>query len=411
MKIIEGTLNRCLRIRSFRILLANVYPILKKYKIIHLLKKLNMRNLIDPFDIVETDNKGIFRTYDMENFNVEEAIKKYTINAENLIKLDRKYKFGFLPDPKDPHEEGYVKEACKALGVEFIIFNINDPEVIKDIAKSGCDGVFINPAFSNNMIRSVYNEIIQILSLETTIPIYPTIRELNLYESKRTVAYFLNINDIPHPRTSVFYDFKEAGRFLEKCQYPIVFKTNIGASASGVEILENRKQATKLARQIFHKYYLHKLQLEKRAIEWGYMILQEYIKDAKEYRVIKVGDSWFSYQKWKEKHQVFLSGSGYAKMVDPSKNLLTFCYNIADKFHFTTMCFDIFERENGEYLINELQTWFGSYDPSEMYVNNVPGRYRMIEGRWIFEPGFFNIYGSNLLRLTHFISLLQQKES
>jgi glutathione synthase/RimK-type ligase-like ATP-grasp enzyme len=411
MKIIESTLNRCLKIRSFRILLANVYPILKKYKIISLLKKLNMRNLIDPFDVVETDNKGIFRTYDLENFNVEEALKNYTINAENLIKLDRKYKFGFLLDPKDPHEESYVKEACKALGVEFIIFNINDPEVIKDIANSGCDGVFINPAFSNNMIRSVYNEIIQIISLETTIPIYPTIRELNLYESKRTVAYFLNINDLPHPKTSIFYDFKEACRFLETCQYPIVFKTNIGASASGVEILENRKQAMKLARQLFNKYYLHKLQLEKRAMEWGYMILQEYIKDTKEYRVIKVGDSWFSYQKWKEKNQVFLSGSGYAKMIGPSADLLTFCYNVADKFHFTTMCFDIFERENGEYLINELQTWFGSYDPSEMYVDNVPGRYRMIEGRWIFEPGFFNIYGSNLLRLTHFISMLQQKES
>jgi len=97
-------------------------------------------------------------------------------------------------------------------------------------------------------------------------------------------------------------------------------------------------------------------------------------------------------------------------MIGPSHDLLNFCYNIAERFHFTTMCFDIFENKKGEYFVNELQTWFGSYDPTEMYVNSIPGRYRMIEGKWIFEPGFYNIFGSNVLRLIHFISLLQEEK-
>ena len=409
MSIINILLTKLLRFRSFRIFLVNVYPVLKKFKIIFLFQKLNNGSFSDPWDHFEINKKGILKTHDLENFSATEALVKYTIDAENLIVLDRSYNFGILSG--SVFDLNDIEQACKALNVKYTVYDIKDPALFEKITNSDCDGIFISPSFANVIDRNVFHELTQILSSETSLKIYPTVRELNIYESKRTLAAFLSVNKIPHPSTSVFYDFEKAKVFLDTCRYPVVFKTHIGASSSGVEILRNKKQAVKMAEQLFFKYYLRKMETEKRSIEWGYMLLQEYIDDVKEYRVIKAGDSWFGYQKWKEQHQIFLSGSGKQKMINPSFGLLDFCYGVAEKFHFTTMCFDIFENKKGEFLVNELQTWFGSYDPTEMYVNNIPGRYRMIEGEWTFEPGFYNVYGTNLLRIAHFISLLQDCSS
>jgi glutathione synthase/RimK-type ligase-like ATP-grasp enzyme len=407
MRLIADLLNQGLKFRTFRILLARIYPFLKKFKIIEFLQKLNKGSLSDPFDHVVVQNKGLFRTYDLEGFDTHEALKKYTIDAENLLNLKKEYNFGFLLDSND-YDLKNIKDASKALKkVEYTIYDIKSTDLIEKLNKSECDGIIIYPTSANIIIRNAFHEVSQIIASETNLKIYPTLNELNIYESKRTLAYFLQINNIPHPATFVFYDSEKAKIFLETCKYPIIFKTHFGASASGVEILKNKRQAQRMVKQLFLKYYLRKLETERRNMDWGYMILQEYIEDVKEYRIIKVGDSWFGYQKWKNESQTFLSGSGKQKFIKPSEELLEFCYNIAEKQHFTTMSFDIFENKQGKFLVNELQTWFGSYDPSEMYINNIPGRYRKIKDKWTFEPGFFNVYGSNLLRITHFISILQ----
>jgi len=406
MKIFKLLLYKLLQYRYFRILLAASYPGLKKLKLVNVAQKLNKGKLTDPFDKGASWENGHFRTYNLENFDVNTAIRKYSLPPESFMHHGNSFKFGFLLDPN--HVQDAAVEACKAAGIRYVIYDITDPDLMGKLMASDCDGIFI-VSFSNTVVHSVFSEITNLILTETKLRIYPTLRELNFYESKRALASFLVANDIPHPVTKVFYDFDRAAAYLEACSYPIVFKTSSGASASGVEILKTKKQAIQLARNLFFKYYLRKLESEKRNIEWGYMLLQDFVRDAKEFRIIKVGDSWFGYQKWKEDYQTYFSGSGTQKMINPSLDLLDFCYDIAAKFGFTTMCFDIFQDLKGNYLVNELQTWFGSYDPSEMYVDNVPGRYRKLDGTWIFEPGFYNVYGSNLLRINHFASLLQKE--
>lgn len=407
MKIISGALSKVLEFRYYRVFFANIYPLCKKLKFIELLRKLNGGSISDMYV-----NKGVqknlpFRTYDIENLNIQETIDRYTIDPKKLVKIDRKYKFGFLVDTDIDLSD--FRQACKALDADDTYYDIKDPDLFKKLKMSDCDGLFIYP-FSNVFLMSVFHEITCLIETETDLKVYPSVRELNIYESKRTLASFLLINGIPHPATSVFYDFKRARAFFETCSYPVVFKTHAGASATGVEILKNKKAAVRLAKQMFFKYYLRRMETEKRSAEWGYMLIQKYIEGAKEYRVIKAGDSWFGYQKWKEENQTFFSGSGLCRYsVPPSEDLLNFCHAIAKKYQFTTMCFDIFQNETGEFLVNELQTWFGSYDPTELYVKNIPGRYRNIEGIWTFEAGLYNVYGSNLLRLAHFISLLNEE--
>ena len=70
---------------------------------------------------------------------------------------------------------------------------------------------------------------------------------------------------------------------------------------------------------------------------------------------------------------------------------------------------DIFETKNHEYFINELQASFGSYADSQMYIDGKPGRYRYVDGNFVFEEGLFNTFGSNRLKLEHFVEILGAK--
>lgn len=69
---------------------------------------------------------------------------------------------------------------------------------------------------------------------------------------------------------------------------------------------------------------------------------------------------------------------------------------------------DIFETVEGEFLVNELQASFGSYADSQMYVNGVPGRFKWENGKFVFEQGVFNLYGSNLLKIQDFMEILSR---
>jgi len=88
------------------------------------------------------------------------------------------------------------------------------------------------------------------------------------------------------------------------------------------------------------------------------------------------------------------------------KNLIH--YNICEKGKFECMAMDVLESVDGTYYVNELQTLFGSYLDSQMYINGEPGRfiYDKDSKKYIFEHGYFNVYGSNLLRVKHFYELL-----
>ena len=63
---------------------------------------------------------------------------------------------------------------------------------------------------------------------------------------------------------------------------------------------------------------------------------------------------------------------------------------ITELKEFTSMDIDIFETEDGRFLINELQTVFGCSSPEiQMKIDDVPGRYIHTATGWQFEKGDF----------------------
>ena len=90
--------------------------------------------------------------------------------------------------------------------------------------------------------------------------------------------------------------------------------------------------------------------------------------------------------------------------------LLDFVKEITDRFEFYSQAVDIFETNEGHYLVNEMQCIFGQSDPYQMLVNGKPGRYVNIKGKWIFEEGIFNRKESYDLRLQYVLSQLNKRE-
>src|SRR5699024_7591066 len=85
-------------------------------------------------------------------------------------------------------------------------------------------------------------------------PVYPSYNEVFLYENKRNMAYWLEINKIPYPKTWIFYNKNEAITFLENFRgSQLVFKPNVGSAAIGVRII-SIKQAKKLVNKMFTKW-------------------------------------------------------------------------------------------------------------------------------------------------------------
>lgn len=330
-------------------------------------------------------------------------------------------KLGILKAWDKKHHKHYI-DACEALKVDYEIIDVLSKDWIDKIQTSVCNGFLCRPPCDFQERKSIYDEKIYFINKFLKKPIYPSFDEQFIYENKRNMASFLQIMDFPHPNTNVFARKEDALQYIESCTYPIVFKSNVGASATGVTIVRNKKHAKKIILSVFGRFNslltfgkilflksnkLHGLKFPAfGATQKHYVIIQDYHKIKWEWRIIKIGDSYFGHQKLLNGE--FASGSGIDAVgwVDPPKELLFLVKDICEKGEFHSMSVDIFETENDEYLINELQTHFGAYDRPQMYIDGIPGRYVLKKGTFVFEEGEFNKFFNNLLRVEHFIELL-----
>jgi len=337
-----------------------------------------------------------------------------------------------------PEDHQLWIKACdkKKEKVEFRIVNLTRNDWLERVQSRSVDILLAKPGGLTSHFKQLYDERVYILERNLGYKIYPSVEEILIYENKRFLSYWLNANNIPHPPTDVFYNQKEAEEFLSKCFFPIVAKTNIGASGSGIMILKNQHQAINYLRQTFSlkgapkqagpnlskgnliirglHYFKYPNDLGKKLriyrakrsdYQYGYVIFQRFIPHDFEWRVVRIGDSFFAHQKLKIGDKA--SGSLIKAYENPPYDLLDFVKSITDRHRLFSQAVDVFETDKG-YLINEMQCIFGQSDPYQMLVNGIPGRYRFIEDIWNFEEGMFNTNESYDLRLEYAISMIEK---
>lgn len=343
----------------------------------------------------------------------------------NIIKRP---KFAILRN-EDPFDHLLWVKACEEFvnRIDFKVIDITKENWLQVIKCYSPDLLLVKPSGKTSLFRTLYVERLEILVDVLNYPSFPSINEVRIYENKRFFAYWAQANKIPHPKTWVFYNQKEALSAMSAFDLPLVGKMNIGASGNGVRILRTKNEVKTYINDAFNKGLksrtgpkLSKGKLFSRAwqkfrhphellnrlttykditsdIQKGFVILQQYIPHEYEWRAVVIGDSYFAHKKlvYGEK----ASGSLIKKYENPPQVLLDFVRSLTDRHQFQSVSIDFFEPVYGTYLVNEIQCIFGQSDPYQMLVDDKPGRYTHRNGAWVFEEGDFNANESYNLRV------------
>ena len=321
--------------------------------------------------------------------------------------------------------------------IEFRVVNLTSSAWFEDLQKRPFDVLLAKPGGLTTPFKQLYDERIFILSYLWQDKIFPSPIEIYMYENKRFLYTWLKANNIPHPDTRIFYNNQEALFYTEECRLPLVAKTNIGASGSGIKIIRNRLDASNYIKDTFSRrgasrrtgpnlmkggiikrgfyYLIHPSEISKKLdiyqIRGGdrqkdFVIFQEYIPHDFEWRTVRIGDSFFAHKKIKLGEKS--SGSLLKNYDNPPLDLLNFIRLITDKYGFHSVAIDIFESDRG-FLVNEVQCMFGQSDPYQMLMDGKPGRYRYTDNKWLFENGDFAKDACFNLRLEYLISLFKNR--
>ncbi|MEA1972497.1 MAG: hypothetical protein U9N34_04280, partial [Candidatus Cloacimonadota bacterium] len=240
---------------------------------------------------------------------------------------------------------------------------------------------------------------------------------------KRLMYYWLETHNFPHADTYVFYRKKEYFEFIEHYNnFPLIYKSNIGAKSSGVKLIKTKKMGKMIGRKIFGRFASLSLTKGYTPVKSGKIIpvtavgmiekhtllIQKFEKIKWEWRMVRIGNSYFGHKKLLKGN--FASGTHLKGWGKPPEKLLNLLKNLIDKGNFYSMAVDIFETEDGRFLINELQSIFGQPTKNLMLIDDKPGRYIFKDNQFIFEEGEFNEHHSFKLRVKHFIEILNGDE-
>lgn len=301
--------------------------------------------------------------------------------------------------PSSPFRLGIIREffhyhkhyvaACRELGVSYRLIDISTNDWIRCVREAECDAFLVWPSVSVRVWREMFDERLRILEHELGILVYPKYHETWLYESKRRVHEWLLAKGVRHPQTWVFFERGSAEAFAAKVELPIVVKTNLGASHSGVWIVRRRTELRGMVKKAFSNGLLARGRHRSEA-ENGFIFIQQFLPDVREWRMVRIGDSYFGHPKGRVGD--FHSGSGKVGWTPPEARHLDFLKHVTEVGGFTSMDVDMFETLGGELLVNELQTVFGAgFSVDQTRINGKAGRFVYAGGSspWQFEEGDF----------------------
>ena len=303
-------------------------------------------------------------------------------------------------------KHSYYEAACLELGIAYSLVDITGDDWKSKLASAEFPVVFARPFVLSPEGKAIYDVRLRAMVEETGYNVFPDLTSLLLYESKHRTTEWLQAHGIPMPATRLFHDRESAMAFVEGAALPLVFKTDLGSETAGVRILWSRRDAGRLVDACFGGGFRLPGRM-RHVTQRGSMLLQEYVPDAREWRIVRIGDSFFGHRKGKKGE--FHSGSKIIEFDTPPDRLFDFCRDITGKGGFRSMAIDILEPPDGRYLVIEMHAYFGCNSPHVMAVNGVPGRFLHEQGRWRFEQGDFNRNNSCNLRVEYALAHARER--
>ncbi|MFD2552347.1 RimK family alpha-L-glutamate ligase [Bizionia sediminis] len=333
--------------------------------------------------------KIVYYYFNVFDYRGKKAIEDALDITKQEVKIfpDSKYTMGIIKEKWHLHKN-YIR-ACNELEISYVIIDFFSKDWLLQLKSKPIDILIARPSVQYLPWKDMFDNRLKLLNDSYTLKIFPNYNELWLWESKLRTLDWLKVSKLPHPTSYIFYDFKELKNFASTCAYPIVYKASSGSGASGVKILKNPAQLKRVANKIFkngiRSYRKHKLDKEH-----GFVILQDFLSDVKEWRIVRIGDYYFGYEKIKEGQ--FHSGSQNFGYGMPPVKCLDLVRSVTSMYDFKYVNIDVFITKEGAYLINEIQPYFGQKDDRELLqIDGEPGRlsYSETTQKWGFEKGEF----------------------
>lgn len=297
-----------------------------------------------------------------------------------------RYRLGVIEDPAQYHQH-YVA-ACRELSVSYTVLDLLADDWIERFRRSGCDAFLAWPSCASTMFKEAFDYRLWMLESELGRVVYPTWKECWLTEHKPRLRDWFDAHGLPHARTWVFHDREQALNFARTAALPIVSKTAMGASASGIRVIHTRRELVAVIREAFRRGLCPR-GFDPYDRQWGFVYLQEYLPGVDEWRMVRVGDSFFGYRKERGPSGLHSASHNWS-WLDPEPALLDLTARVTDEGGFTSMDVDILRTPDGGLYVSECQTVFGCTTPAiQMKVNDVEGRYLRTKQGWRFEAGSF----------------------
>lgn len=314
-----------------------------------------------------------------------------------------RFRLAILAEPSQYHS--HLVAACRENQISFRVLDLLADDWIDQLDGLKFDGVLVWPGSHTQAIKSLFDSRLKQIE-DMGYALYPSWKECWLTENKPRMRDWLLANDIPHPKTWIFSDLSAALAASNIYSFPVVLKTAQGASAKGIRVVHTARQYRRLAIRAFGKG-LSLNGFDRHELQRGMLIVQEYLEGVDEWRMVRIGDSFFGHRKGTSTKGLH-SGAGYCDWIDPGHDRLDLLYKVTEQGDFRSMDVDIFETKDGRLLVNELQTVFGcSIATTQMKIDGVTGRYTRSNGNWQFEAGEFCQNHMCNLRVKYLIKSLE----
>lgn len=312
-------------------------------------------------------------------FNDTLAIKEKSFSSSKI-------KIGIVKEKWGLHS--YYVKACIDKNISFQVIDIFDEDWFEKISDKNLEYIVIRPSVQYTPWKDAFDNKLMLLGQKSTARIYPNPKLLWLWENKLRMMEWAKLNGLKHIDFKILYSLDRLKKYSKSAKYPLIYKSSSGSGSSGVKIFKNSNQLLKFGKSFFRKG-IRTYRKQKLDIEHGSMIIQKYLDNLIEWRIIRIGRYYFGFQKLKSGN--FHSGSKNFSYGMPPRECLDYARQITDKFKFYFTSIDFFCK-NGIIYLNEIQPYFGQHKDRELLViDNQSGRlhFDKKKSKWNFEPGSF----------------------
>lgn len=294
-------------------------------------------------------------------------------------------------------------EYCQKENISFKIVDCYKNNIIDQM--EDCDGLMWHFHQSNPKDVLFAKQLLYSLQMAGK-SVFPDFKTAWHFDDKVGQKYLLEAIDAPLVPTYVFYDKNEAFKWVDRTQFPKVFKLRKGAGSAHVKLVNDRKNAKKLIKKAFGKgfnQYDAKTNLKERwrkykrsktnlksvikgvirlayttefdrvaGKEKGYVYFQDFIPgNDHDIRVIVIGSKAFAIKRIVRENDFRASGSGMIsyKREEFDLGVIELAFEISKKIQSQSLAID-FVFMSGKPMIVEV-----SYG----YVKEV---YEACEGYW-----------------------------